>query len=184
MRITGGEAKGRNLAALKGLDIRPSSDRVREAIFNLVGQGVRGKVLDLFAGTGALGIEALSRGANEAVFVDVSDQALRIIKKNLMLCGYEERGKVYKRDLSRGLPLRSPWVEKKFDLVFLDPPYGKGLIPPVLKALVERCILASPAVLVAEARKEEVLPFSWRDLQVVDIRTYGETKIQLYEYEV
>ncbi|MBW2065736.1 MAG: 16S rRNA (guanine(966)-N(2))-methyltransferase RsmD [Deltaproteobacteria bacterium] len=184
MRITGGEVKGRNLAALKGLDIRPSSDLVREAIFNLIGQQVRGRVLDLFAGTGALGIEALSRGANEAVFVDLSDQALRLIKKNLKLCGYVERGKVYKRDLSRGLPSRFPWVGKKFDLVFLDPPYGKGLIPPVLKGLVERSILTSPAVLVAESRKEEVLPLSCGDLEVVDIRTYGETKIQVYEYEV
>lgn len=184
MRITGGEAKGRHLAAFKGLDIRPSSDLVREAIFDLIGQEVRGRVLDLFAGTGALGIEALSRGANEAVFVDLSVQAIRLIKKNLKLCGYEQRGEVYRRDLSKGLPSRSPWVVKKFDLVFLDPPYEKGLIPPALKGLVERCILASPAILVAESRKEEALPLSWRDLEVSDIRTYGETKIHVYKYEV
>lgn len=184
MRITGGNAKGRTLASIKGSRIRPSSDRVREAIFNLIGQEVEGRALDLFAGTGALGIEALSRGAGKAIFVDRADRAVRLIKRNLQLCGYWELGVVYKKDLSRGLPSRPPWMEGRFDLVFLDPPYGKGLVPRILKDLDQGGILASSAMVVAESEKGETLPCSLGGLRSVVTRIYGRTKIDIYEYEV
>ena len=109
MRITGGQAKGRLLASLKGWNIRPTSDRVREAVFSLIGQDVTDfKVLDLFAGTGCLGIEALSRGASRALFIDNSIQSIKLIKKNLARCGYESLGFVWKKDLSKGLPRKHP----------------------------------------------------------------------------
>ncbi|MBW2217733.1 MAG: RsmD family RNA methyltransferase, partial [Deltaproteobacteria bacterium] len=102
MRITGGQVKGRIIASPKGMNIRPTSDRVREAIFNLIGQDLSGlKVLDLFAGTGSLGLESLSRGTQHAVFIDNSQQALKLIRKNLVTCGFENSGTVLRRDLKK-----------------------------------------------------------------------------------
>ncbi len=181
MRITGGQVKGRLLASLKGWNIRPTSDRVREAIFNLIGQDVSGfKVLDLFAGTGCLGIEALSRGASRALFIDNSIQSIRLIKKNLARCGYESLGSVLKKDLTKGLPRKHLLIKQKFDLIFLDPPYEKRMIPPLLGELSDRDLLASPSIAVAESFKTEILPEVLGRLQMVSFRTYGETKISIY----
>ena len=181
MRITGGQSKGRLLASLKGLNIRPSSDKIREAIFNLLGQEVTGlKVLDLFAGTGSLGIEALSRGALWALFIDNSVQSVKIIKKNLRLCGYEQSGSILKRDLIKGLPWKYPLMKKKIDLVFVDPPYGRDLIPLTLKRLSYREVLSSPSIVVAESSKNDKLPDRLDKLRLFDTRIYGETKIDIY----
>ena len=183
MRITGGQVRGRRLASLKGLDIRPTPDRVREAIFNLLGQDVTGlKVLDLFAGTGSLGIEALSRGAVRALFLDNSPQSVKLMRKNLQLCGFESMGSVLKKDLIRGLPWRSPLMKRRFELVFIDPPYRKKFIPPLLTELADREVLASPSVVVAESSKAETLPVAIGELQLVNTKTYGETKIHIYHY--
>jgi len=183
MRITGGQVKGRLLASLKGLNIRPSSDRVKEAIFNLIGQDITGaKVLDLFAGAGSLGIEALSRGALWTLFIDNSQQSIKLIKKNLTLCGYESSGFILKMDLTRGLPWRYPLMKKKFDLVFIDPPYRKKFILPILKELSDRKFLISPSVVVAETSRIDNLPAELGKLELVKIRIYGETKINIYHY--
>jgi len=184
MRITGGWSRGRLLSSLKGLDIRPSSDKVREAIFSLLGQDITGmKVLDLFAGTGSLGIEALSRGALWALFIDNARQAVKLIKKNLTLCGYEPSGYVLKRDLTRGLPYGHPLMKSRIDLVFMDPPYGKDLIPPILNKLSGKEVLASPSIVVAESSKKDKLPSVLYNLRLIDSRIYGETKIDIYKYE-
>jgi 16S rRNA (guanine966-N2)-methyltransferase len=183
MRITGGQAKGRVLASLKGWNIRPTSDRVREAIFNLIGQDVTGfKTLDLFAGTGSLGIEALSRGASRVLFIDNSLQSIKLIKKNLARSGYEPLGFVWKKDLTKGLPLRHPMLKEKFDLIFVDPPYEKEMIPPLLGELSGRDLLGSPAIAVAESFKTEMLPEVLGKLQMVKSRIYGETKISIYHF--
>jgi 16S rRNA (guanine966-N2)-methyltransferase len=183
MRITGGQAKGRVLASLKGWNIRPTSDRVREAIFNLIGQDVTGfEILDLFAGTGSLGIEALSRGASRVLFIDNSLQSIKLIKKNLARSGYEPLGFVWKKDLTKGLPLRHPLLKEKFDLIFVDPPYEKEMIPPLLGELSDRDLLRSPAIAVAESFKTEMLPEVLGKLQMVKSRIYGETKISIYHF--
>ena len=183
MRITGGQGKGRLLGSLKGLKIRPSSDRVKEAIFNLIGHDVAGfKVLDLFAGTGSLGLEALSRGASWALFIDNSQQSIKLIKKNLTLCGYEPSGFIFKKNLIRGLPWKHPLMEKKFDLVFIDPPYGKNLILPLLKELSDRELLVPPSIVVAESSKADMLPSIIGELRLVNMRAYGETRISIYHY--
>ena len=185
MRITGGLSKGRSLAALKGMKIRPTTDQVREAVFSILGQDLEGRsVLDLFAGTGIMGIEALSRGAKTALFVDNSTQALKIIKKNLLICGYEEKGKCLKRDLRKGLPPMTAPVTEIFDLAFLDPPYDKGLIPPVLISLSESYLMADDSWVVAESSRFDELPESAGLLTMTDIRIYGDTKISLYRNEV
>jgi len=184
MKVTGGKSKGRILASIKGLDIRPTSGKVREAVFNILSQDMIGlKVLDLFAGTGILGIEALSRGALCALFIDNSYLSITTIKKNLKLCGFESSGSVLKKDIMRGLPFEHRFFQKGIDLVFIDPPYGKDFIPPILNKLSEKKILASPSIVVAESLKDDILPVRIGKLQLFDSRIYGETKIDMYNNE-
>ena len=139
--------------------------------------------LDLFAGTGSLGIEALSRGASCALFIDNSSRSINLVKKNLRLCGYEASGVVLKRDLTRPLSWKAFPKLKGFGLVFIDPPYGRNLIPPVLGGLSQRRILAPPLTVVAESAKLDELPVAIGKMEMIDKRTYGDTKITLYRYE-
>lgn len=184
MRITGGRSKGRLLSTLKGLDIRPSSDKIRETIFNIIGQDTSGrKVLDLFAGTGSLGIEALSRGAISTLFIDNSQRSIKLIKKNLMLAGYESSGYTLKKDLDKGLPLKHPLLNNKIDLVFIDPPYRKGHIPSILEQLSNCDLLSAHSVVVAESSKNDKIPEDLGKLKLFDTRVYGETKLEIYHYK-
>lgn len=184
MKITGGKSRGRLLASMKGMDIRPTASKIREAIFNILGQDISGnKVLDLFAGTGILGIEALSRGAESAVFVDKSDQSVRIINKNLTICGYQDRCRVLKREIMKGPALGTLSLKDGFDLVFIDPPYGKSLIPDVLVMLSSCGILSDNAVVVTESSKHDLLPETSEGLFLSDTRSYGQTKIDIYKRE-
>jgi len=184
MRITGGKLKGRRLASPKGLHIRPTTDKVRESVFNIIGHDLAGlRVIDLFAGTGSLGLEALSRGAFSVTFIDYSGQAIQLIKKNLLLCGQQTSGIIIKKDLRNGLPRRSPIMKEKFDLVFLDPPYRKGFAPFLLQELSTRRIFLSESRVVFETSKNEVLPVSYENLEILDTRLYGDTKISIYVYE-
>lgn len=183
MRITGGRLRGRLLAPLKGMRIRPTADKVKEAIFNLIGQDMKSvEALDLFAGTGGLGIETLSRGAQRVFFVDHSSASLRLIRRNLDLCGFEGQGEVIRKDLSRGLPKRCALPKAGIDLVFLDPPYGKEYIPPLLAELVSAGILKARSLVVVESAKHEPLPEAFGNLELVQARTYGDTQIRIYFY--
>ncbi len=185
MRITGGEAKGRLLASPKGMDVRPTSDRVREAIFNIIGQNLSGvKVLDLFAGTGSLGLESLSRFAQHSVFIDNSKTSIKIIRKNLAACGFQDSGTILKRDLKKRFSLSHPVLQQHFDLIFLDPPYGKDLITPLLEEFSATEILSNEARVVAESSKTEKLPRAVGNLEMADTRIYGDTRITIYLNEV
>jgi 16S rRNA (guanine966-N2)-methyltransferase len=184
MRITGGRLRGRHLVSFKGLEIRPTSDRVRESIFDLLGHHLTGeRVLDLFAGTGSLGIEALSRGAAWALFIDRSPKAVELIVRNLKLCGLEAQGVVLRKDLVKGFPLRHRLLEEKADLVFVDPPYRMGMLLPVLEGIGSLGILESTATLVVQSEQREVLPPRMSRLEMVKSRIYGETRITLYRHE-
>ena len=180
MKITGGQIRGRVLATPKNLEIRPSSSKVREAIFNIIGQDLSGsRVLDMFSGTGLLGIEALSRGAALADFVDDAKQSLALIKKNLALCGYEHSGQICKWDLSKGLPENRPFLDATYDLVFLDPPYGSDLVVGLMEALSVSAHLEPGALMVFESSKavatEHVL-----SLHLIETRIYGDTKLSFF----
>lgn len=176
--------RGRRLAPVKGLAIRPTSDRVREAVFNRIGQDLSGfRVMDLFAGTGALGIEALSRGAECAVFVDRAPGALRLIERNLNRCGLLHAASLIRKDLRRGLPRRLETDTGHETLVFLDPPYRQGLIPPILAALGGREMLAPGSRIVAETAADETLPATAGVLRLLDSRRYGDTRIHLLACE-
>jgi 16S rRNA (guanine966-N2)-methyltransferase len=158
MRIISGRSKGRVLASPKGLAIRPTSDRVKESIFNMLQNRVEGKVvLDLFAGTGNLGIEALSRGAKRAIFVEDGKQALRLIQRNLTKIGLKERSEILSRDVIRAIGILKQRGEY-FDLILMDPPYEKGLIRKTLLKLNSQMIYHKDSVLVIEHNRREPLP--------------------------
>ncbi len=183
MRITGGMIRGRRLANIKGSNIRPTSDMVRGSIFNILGQTLTGlKILDLFAGTGSLGIESLSRGGKEAVFIDKSSRAVATIKKNLALCGYEPLSMIIREELPNGLAHIQDLGCGQFDLIFIDPPYGKGYIRPTIHQLIERGLLAKDCRIVVESSTEANDPFPSKvhNLQLKLTRSYGSTLLGFY----
>lgn len=189
MRIIGGKAKGRRLrtpskstAKYSDQNIRPTADRAREALFNILGRVVaNATVLDLYAGTGALGLEALSRSAEQAVFVDKSPQAIQIIKQNIALCGFSDKTTVLKRDLAKGLTfLNKQLPGLAFSLVFVDPPYRKGLSAAMLQELAESTILLPESLVIIEDDAFTELPAQVAELCRVDYRRYSETGFWFY----
>ena len=189
MRVIGGKAKGRRLrtpstgsAKYSGQKIRPTADRAREALFSIIGLEVKGAtVLDLYAGTGALGLEALSRFAQRAVFVDNSQQAVQLINKNVALCGFYDRAHVFKRDISKGLYFLAKQLPGiTFSIVFIDPPYRKGLSADILQELAASDFLAPEAFVVVEEDARTELQVQVAELRLVDQRCYGETGFWFY----
>jgi len=184
LRIIGGRLKGRKLEKIRGTGIRPTADRLREAIFNILGRRVQGKmILDLFAGTGALGIEALSRGAERAVFVDNHPGSTALIRKNLKICRMEDRSSVIKWNVGRNLNCLKP-KRKTFDLAFMDPPYDGCLIPSTLVNLHHSCSLADGAWILVEHAMSEPLPKQLPDMVVYDQRRYGKTLVSILKHMV
>jgi 16S rRNA (guanine966-N2)-methyltransferase len=180
MRIIAGEFKGRRLAAVKG-HIRPTSDRVREAIFNILGPAVlEARVLDLFAGTGALTLEALSRGAREAVLVEDQGAALGVLRRNLAALGLEDRTRVMPMPV-QGALRKLAAQEEQFTLVFLDPPYERGLALETLATLQGSGLLFPEAKVVAEHSYRETLPEQVGRLKLSQGRRYGDTQVAFYE---
>jgi len=177
LRIIAGTAKGRKLFSPKGNSIRPTADRARQALFNILAERiVDSTVVDLFAGTGAFGIEALSRGAASALFVDQSTVALQLVRKNLDLCGLSDSATIIRRDLSRGLS----FLDGSFDCIFCDPPYGKGLAGGVLVETEHQEILKQNGLLILEERSGVALPQNQGDLTLFDQRRYGDTNFWFY----
>ncbi len=153
MRIITGRARGAHLRAPSGTETRPTAERTKEAVFSILGGSMPGaRVLDLFAGSGQLGLEALSRGAERAVFCDRSREAAEVIKANLAKTRLEHAAEVYMMDWSACLRRLSRG--EGFDLVFLDPPYAKGLLPEALRELTEKGLLRAGARVVCESREE------------------------------
>jgi 16S rRNA (guanine966-N2)-methyltransferase len=187
MRIVGGRFRGTALAGLGEGDaaarLRPTSDRVRESVFNLLAHGGYGeppppegcRVLDLFAGTGALGLEAISRGAGFAAFVDQGQAALALLRRNLAKLGAAEAARVISRDATR----LGRWHEAAFDLVFLDPPYGRGLGERAMGAALAGGWVA-PGALVVWEEAAEVNLAAPPGLTRLDSRRYGETMIAIF----
>jgi len=183
MRVTGGKLGGRQLAAPRDLSVRPTSDRTRQAIFNILRHKDFGigfslesaTVLDLFAGTGALGIEALSQGARWCLLVDDSADSRAIQRENIEALGLTGATRIWRRDACDLGPL-GPSAGGPFNLVFLDPPYRKDLIPKALKSLKDGAWLADKALLVAESDAGEEIDLS--GFTLLDERDYGETRMR------
>jgi 16S rRNA (guanine(966)-N(2))-methyltransferase RsmD len=179
VRVVAGKWGGRTIHAPRGTSVRPTTDRVREAVFSILGDDVKGSVvLDLFAGTGAMAIESLSRGAAGAVLVESSAAALNALRANLAALAAKDAVclPLDYREAVRRLSAKG----KTFDLVFLDPPYGKGLVGQAAELLSRAGILAPGAVVVAERASRdpgETLPAEWRERAD---RRYGDTRITLY----
>jgi len=178
MRIIAGRFKGRLLQAPSGLETRPTSDRLREALFNVLAHGyddpiTDARVLDLFAGTGALGLEALSRGAAFVQFVEEAAAARGLIKANIEALGVAGVTKVYRRDATYMGPVAPA---EPFSLVFCDPPYGKGLAALALASTLKGGWLTSAALVIIEERadQKDILP---EGFETIEERLYGETKL-------
>jgi 16S rRNA (guanine966-N2)-methyltransferase len=180
MRIIGGEARGRRLRAPRGAATRPTADRVREALFDLIGEVTGLRVLDLFAGTGALGLEALSRGAARAVLVDQAEAAVRVMRANIDALGYGARARVLRQDVGRALRRLADGSER-FDLVFLDPPYGTTQGELALGELGSGELIGSGALVVAEHDRRRELAAGYGILGLCDRRRYGDTELSIYQ---
>lgn len=177
MRVITGSARGRKLKTPPDEAVRPTTDSVKEAVFNIIRSDVEGRrVLDLFAGTGQLGIEALSRGAAEAVFVDSSPASVKLVKENLELCGF--RAPVVRSDAVSFL--RSCG---KFDVIFIDPPYDSDLYETVLESINSIDILNKGGIIIAEARRDRELPLLSSPYRFLKEYRYGKVKICTYTRE-
>lgn len=179
MRIIAGKAKGHPIKAPKGRHTRPTADRIKEAVFSVLAPYIPGsRILDAFAGSGALGLEALSRGASQAVFIEADSSASRILSENLRHLGFQDQGRVLKGDSLKIIPrLKQRYQEEGFQLVFLDPPYNKGFLDKALKALVSGAILAPDAILVLETSSKVREPFETEGFAIIKESQYGDTAI-------
>lgn len=175
MRVITGSARGRRLESPDGLDVRPTTDTVKEAIFSIIQFSVEGRsFLDAFAGSGQMGIEALSRGAKQAYFLDSSSRSVAVIRKNLSLCGLEENARVVKTDTLSFM--RS--TGEKFGIIFLDPPYKTGLLEEAL-SLSER-IMTEAGIVICEHPSDEQLPAEVGGLAMKKQYKYGRIRISIY----
>lgn len=177
MRIIGGGLKGKKLATFRGDLTRPTGDRVRESIFNICASKIsNANVLDLFAGTGALGLEALSRGAASAVFIDSATNAVKTICKNIESCRMGEHAKVIKWDILKNLNCLYG-KRPVYDLIFMDPPYNRNSIEPTLKNIMNRDILKNDATIIIEHSVSESIPENLTGYNLADQRKYGKTLV-------
>lgn len=175
MRIITGVAKGKRLVTPEGRDVRPTPERVKEGIFSALQFDIEGRrVLDLFAGSGQLGLEALSRGAESAVFVDASDASVKIIKQNIELTGFEGKANVVRSDYASFAAASGD----TFDIVFLDPPYAAGLLMPAVKAVLS--LMSDYGMIVCEHPSEVKLDETVGSFSVSKTYRYGKVLVTVY----
>ena len=178
MRVIAGSAKGRRLSTPASKRVRPALDQVKEAIFNILFDVTGARVLDLFAGCGSIGIEALSRGASLAVFVEELGPAVACIRKNLERCGFADRARVMKSTVAQAIP-RLRRQGEAFDLVFVDPPYLKNLVHPTLKKVSSAGILSNNGLIIVEHHPKEETG-EVEGLLLTDTRKYGQIRITFF----
>lgn len=181
MRVISGSARGRRLKELPGMDTRPTTDQVKESVFNIIQFDVEGRrVLDLFAGTGQLGIEALSRGAAHATFVDLAPAAAKIVRENIELTRFGDAAKVVQSDW-RGF-LSS--CREKFDLIFLDPPYKTDMLEDAMLTIAAIDILSEHGIMICESPLDKQLPDLAEPYEKGKEYRYGKIKVTLYRRTV
>jgi len=180
MRVITGKARGVTLKTPDGMQTRPTTDRVKEALFSIIQFEVPGaKVLDLFGGTGQLGIEALSRGAKSATFIDAGDAACRLIKENLKRTKLEDAAVVVRSDYMAYLKR----CKETFDIIFLDPPYAEVFLENALKCIAEIDILQSGGIIIAERPLGKELPYEFEGFSRSKDYKYGNTLLAIYRKE-
>lgn len=177
MRIIAGEWKGRKLTSPAGNHVRPTSDKVKEAMFNMIMQYTPGAVvLDLFAGSGNLGLEAASRGAERVYFGDSSRESLNLTKRNIETCSASQRTVCFLGDWENVLGR----IHEKLDIVFLDPPYREGLLPDCIEKIQNLALMQPDGIIVVEYDIKQVLPDELHGFQKIKEKRYGTTCISIY----
>jgi 16S rRNA (guanine966-N2)-methyltransferase len=181
MRIIAGTCKGRRLTSPKGRETRPTQDRVREAVFNILeAEGPFYQIADLFAGSGAMGLEAVSRWEGRAVFVESSEAASSCLRENINRLKIADRVRLIHRDLGQGISFLKMTGES-FDLIFADPPYGRGWCQLIIPPLLDLSVLESKGTLVLEHDLEEPIPRQVGNWRIGDQRRYGQTRVSFYK---
>jgi len=184
VRVISGSARGTKLKTTDGLNTRPTTDRIKEAMFNLIQSYIYDKkVLDLFSGSGGLGIETLSRGASSAVFVEKDRQTIKIIEENLTKTRMLDRSTIMNCDVQDSLR-RLSQKKERFDLIILDPPYCKNFIIPVLKSVFEGNLLEEEGIIVIEHEKSDILEENIFGFERIKCKNYGITSISIYKEAV
>lgn len=185
MRVIAGKFKGRRLATPKSMAVRPTTDRVKESVFSILQEKVvNTRFLDLCAGTGNIGIEALSRGAKQVTFLEQNLKCLRLIEQNLQTCGLKisnPQVQLMQADVSKGINALHKRSET-FELVYFDPPYDAKLYNKCLSHISDTCILESTGILLVEHRKRTVLPLLFGQLTCDRQKQYGDTCLSFYRY--
>lgn len=178
MRVITGSARGRRLISLEGKDVRPTTDKVKESVFSIIQFQIQERVfLDLFAGSGQMGIEALSRGAKKAYFVDQSLKSIRVIEQNVKTTGFDEKASVLRQDAQSFLVS----TRETFDIAYLDPPFEKGIINEVLPLLSEK--MNKGGVILCECADNETLPEEAGDFKLDRTYRYGKIKVSLFRHK-
>jgi 16S rRNA (guanine(966)-N(2))-methyltransferase RsmD len=181
VRVISGKAGGLRLKTLDGLKTRPTADRIKESLFNIINLLVnKADVLDLFAGSGALGIESLSRGAKFTTFIDNNKESIAVIKSNLLHTGLEQQSEVYQTDFETGLK-KLKEANRKYNIIFLDPPYGKGLEFKAIEEITKHKLLKTDGVIILENEQKDDLPQEIAAMVKTDTRNYGRTSISFYK---
>lgn len=183
MRVISGTAKGRSLKAVPGTSTRPTTDKVKEAIFSMIGPYFDGgQVLDLFAGTGGLGIEALSRGMDKAVFIDIEKKSIDTIQHNVEVARLKDQVEIYRTDATRALKVLAKRAEK-FQLVFLDPPYKMKGIAELMTTMEDQAIVEADATVVVEHDAKDVLLETIGGFKQLRRADYGDTAVTIFKRE-
>ncbi len=183
MRVVAGNYKGRRLKAVNGLKTRPTTDKVKESMFNIIGPYFDGgRVLDVFAGSGALAIEAVSRGAGHAVLIDRSFQAIKTIQQNISITKEEQRFTVIKGNSFKVLRMLAQSDDQQFDLVFFDPPYRQQKIIEMIHSLLDLNLLAKKAEVICETDQNAHLPTNLTGFELKKQIDYGITELTYYKY--
>ena len=178
MRVITGLARGRKLKSVEGMDTRPTSDRTKESIFNIIQFDIEGRaVLDLFAGTGQMGIEALSRGARSADFNDMRSDCVKIIADNVNHTGFTSVSRIHQMDY---IAFLNRAKKESYGLIFLDPPYGKEMLQNALHTIFTRDLLMKGGLIVCEGLRTEEMPASCGLYEKGKEYLYGKSRIQLY----
>lgn len=178
MRVIAGRYKGRSLKGPKHKGLRPTADRVKEALFNIIGAKIVGAdFLDLFAGSGGIGIEAISRGASQVVFADNNSASLKLVAENLQLLAVDDQTRLLRREALQAIKLLAA-EGSSFDIIFLDPPFEAGLLDQTIAAITASSILKAEGWLIAE-HPQRVVPAS-RELRVLLNRNYGDINLSIY----
>ena len=182
MRVISGELRGRKLEKLEGMEIRPTTDRVKESLFNMLGAKLYDcALLDLFAGTGGIGIEAYSRGAAQVVFIDESTKSIKVLKNNLDKLNISDKVEIYNTDYLNAINKLAKG-NRKFDIIFIDPPYLKGFAQNALVDIENNKVLNEDGIIIVEHDIKDKMPEDIGKLNLMRQKKYGNTMLSFYSF--